>query len=128
MMQVAIGTGADATHICGGTLGLPPPLPPIRVGPQTDGINAHRIVSVAVYCRLQPECKGTVQMTLAGRASRAVVAHANFSLPGNKTTHLPVRLASSAMTLIRKQHGITTTLTAVVNGQTIVQTVKVKIL
>jgi hypothetical protein len=133
MMQVAIGTGADATHICGGTVGLPPPLPPIRVGPQTDGINAQRIVSVAVYCRLKPECKGTVQMTLAGgrvvgRASKAVVGHANFSLPGNKTTHLPIRLASSVMALIRRHHGITTTLTAVVNGQTIVQTVNVKII
>jgi hypothetical protein len=51
MMQVALGTGGDATHICaGGTAGLPAALPPIRVSPQTDGINHQRIVSIAVYC------------------------------------------------------------------------------
>jgi hypothetical protein len=133
MMQVTIGTGPDETYACvGGTAGLPPPLPPIRVGPQTDGINSQRIVSVAIYCRLKPECAGTVQMALAGgrvagRASKSVVGHGNFRLPGNKTTHLPIRLTSSVMALIRKHHGITTTLTAVVNGQTIVQTVNVRI-
>jgi hypothetical protein len=133
MMQETIGTGADATHICGGTEGLPPPLPPIRVSPQTDGINEQRIVSIAVYCRLQSECKGTATITLsgaaaAGRSGKAVVGHSEFALPGNKTTHLPIRLTPSVMSLIRKHHGVSTTLTAVVEGKTIVQTVTVKIL
>jgi hypothetical protein len=133
MMQETIGTGANATHICGGTEGLPPPLPPIRVSPQTDGINEQRIVAIAVYCRLQSECKGTATMTLsgaaaAGRAGKAVVGHSEFTLPGNKTTHLPIRLTPSVMSLIRKRHGVTTTLTAIVEGKTITQTVTVKIL
>jgi hypothetical protein len=134
MMQVTIGTGPDETHICGGTAGLPPALPPIRVGPQTDGVNHQRIVAVAVYCRLTPECTGTAVLTVAGRsraghlAGKAVVGHSNFSLPGNKTTHLPIRVSASVIAMVRKYHGVSATLTAVVNGKTIVQTINVKIL
>ncbi len=134
MMQVTLGTGPDARYVCpGGTKDAPPVLPPIAIHPQTDGINHERIVAVAVYCRLTPACKGTATMTLAGQAavghaSKLVVGHSNFSLPGNNTTHLPIRLAASVMSLIRKDHGISATLTAVVNGQTFAQTVTVKIL
>jgi hypothetical protein len=137
MMQVQIGTGSDATHICaGGTAGLPPVLPPIRVSPQTDGVNHERIVAVAVYCRLKPECRGVATLTLSNLSgyagstgsSRRTVGRAGFSLPPNKTTHLPIRLAASVMGLIRTQHGITARLTAVVAGKTITQTIKVKIL
>lgn len=133
MMQVTIATGADETHVCGGTAGLPPALPPIRVGPQTDGVNHHRIVAIAVYCRLTPECKGTAVLTLARAghtAGKSVVGHSNFSLPGNKTSHLPIRVAPSVLALARKSHGhgVSATLTAVVNGKTIVQTINVKIL
>ncbi|HEX5853445.1 MAG TPA: hypothetical protein VFY36_10175, partial [Solirubrobacteraceae bacterium] len=133
MMQVTIATGADATHICGGTAGLPPALPPIRVGPQTDGVNRQRIVAVAIYCRLLPECKGTAMLTLAGKAKagraagKAVVGRSNFSLPGNKTSHLPIRISPSLLALLRKRHSASATLTAVVNGKTIVQTITVKI-
>ncbi len=127
MMQVTLGTGSDATHICaGGTAGLPPVLSPIRVSPQTDGINHLRIVAVAVYCRLTPECKGNVTLTLAGK--RVSVGQTDFSVQGDKTTHLPIRLASSLMGLIRRHDGVTTTLTAVVGGKTVTQTIDVKIL
>jgi hypothetical protein len=135
MMQVTVGTGADATHICGGgTAGLPPVLPPIRVGPQTDGVNHERIVAVAVYCRLTPECSGSAVLTLPGKASaghaagQAVVGHTAFKLPGDRTTHLPIRVSPSVIALVRKDRGVTATLTAVVEGKTIVQTIVVKIL
>lgn len=127
MMQVALGTGADSTHICaGGTAGLPPALPPIRVSPQTDGINHQRIVAIAVYCRLAPECNGVATLTLPGK--KTPVGRAAFNLRPNKTTHMPIRVAKSVMGQIRKHHGITTTLTAVVAGKTISQTISVKIL
>jgi hypothetical protein len=133
MMQVVLGTGADATHICaGGTAGLPPTLPPIRVSPQTDGVNHQRIVAIAVYCRQTPECKGVATLTLAGRAAQvgkaAQVGRVGFSLRSNKTTHMPIRVAKSVMGLIRNHHGITTTLTVLIAGQTISQTIRVKIL
>jgi hypothetical protein len=133
MMQVELGTGADATHVCaGGTQGAAPVLPPIRVSRQTDGVNHERIVSVAVYCRLTPECNGVATLTLAGRSAgvgpTGLVGRKGFSLRPNKTTHLPIRLTSSVMGLIRRNHGITTTLTATVAGKTVTQTITVKIL
>lgn len=133
MMQVVLGTGADATHICaGGTAGRAPVLPPIRVSRQTDGINHERIVSVAVYCRLAPACRGMATLTLSGRSAavgrRSFVGRKGFSLRPNKTSHLAIRVAGSVMGLIRNNHGITTTLTATVAGKTITQTITVKIL
>ncbi len=126
MLQVALASGADATHICaGGTAGLPPVLPPITVHPQTDGINHSRIVSVAIYCRLTPECKGAA--TLIG-AKHLGIGHAPFNLRGNKTSHLPIRLAPQVMKQIRAHHGLATTLVATVAGKTVTQTINVKIL
>jgi hypothetical protein len=125
MMQVTLGTGPNATHICpGGTAGLPPPLPAIRVGPQTDGINRSRVVEVAVYCRLNPECKGDVTLSMDGR--QVSVGQRGFSVPGGTTSHVPIRLAARLMRLIR-EHGVATTLTAVVGARTFTQTVEVKI-
>jgi hypothetical protein len=127
MMQVLLGTGPDATHICaGGTAGLPPVLPPIRVSPQTDGINEARVVAVAVYCRLTPECKAVVKLSIGGR--QVSVGRTEFSIRPGTTTHLPIRIAASLMRQIRKHHGVMTTLTAVVGGKTITSTVDVKIL
>lgn len=127
MMQVAIGTGPDARYVCpGGTKDAPPVLAPIDVHPQTDGINHERIVAVAIYCRLTPQCKGRATITLPGASSG--VGHASFSLPGDTTSHLPIRLAPRVMTLIRRHHGVTTTLVVLVNGQTFTQTVNVRIL
>jgi hypothetical protein len=126
MLQVELGTGADATHICpGGTAGLPPVLPPIRVSPQTDGINSHRIVSIAVYCRPAQGCAGVATLTFAGKV--ASVGQSGFSLAGNKTGHLPMRVSPRVVSLIRKHHGLRMTLTATVGSKTITQTVLVKI-
>ena len=81
---------------------------------------------MAIYCRLTPQCRGRATLMLSGVA--AGVGHANFSLPGGTTSHLSIRLAPRVMTLIRKHHGVTTTLVAVVDGRTFTQTVNVKIL
>jgi hypothetical protein len=127
MMQLTLATGSEATHLCaGGTAGLPPVLPPIRVSPQTDGINHERIVSVAVYCRVTPECKANV--TLSVGAKRVSVGQVAYSIPAGTTSHVPIRVEPSLMAQIRRHDGVATTLTAVVNGKTITQTVDIKIL
>jgi hypothetical protein len=126
MMQVLLGTGPDARYACpGGTKDAPPVLAPIRVSRQTDGVNAHRVVAVAIYCRTMPHCMGTATLRIAGE--HRGVGSAPFTLQGNSTGHLPIRLTSRALTLIRRYHGVSTTLTAVVGGQTFTQTIRVMI-
>jgi len=125
MLQVTLGTGQNATHICaGGTGGLPPALAPMRVSPQTDGINHAGIVSVAVFCRVSP-CNGAV--TLSTGAGRTKYGHSNFNLPAEKTEHVPIRVTAQLVKLIRKRHGAAVTLSAVVGGATVTQTVGLKI-
>jgi hypothetical protein len=127
MLQVTLGTGPDATHICpGGLGGLAPALPPLRVSPQTDGVNHSGIVSVAIYCRLSPACTGVATLTAA--SGRTSYAHTSFNLPANKTSHMPIRLSSRVLALIRKHHGLTATLTAALAGKVVTQTIVVKIL
>jgi hypothetical protein len=127
MLRVTLGTGPDATHICpGGTHGLPPLLPPIGIRPQTDGVDHGRIVSVAVYCRLTPECKGVATLTAMGRHLK--YGHSPFSVQGKKTTHVPIRVTPQLMGLIRTHRGgVYATLSAVVGGKTVAQTIAVKI-
>jgi hypothetical protein len=127
MLQVTLGTGSDARYVCGGgTKEAPPVLPAIDLHPQTDGINHARIVSVAVYCRTAPSCSGVATLTLGGK--RVSTRQVPFNLPSGTTSHLSMRLVPSVMALIRKHHGISTTITAVVGGKTFSQTVSVKIL
>jgi hypothetical protein len=126
MMQVALGTGEDARYVCpGGTKDAPRVYAPISVHPQTDGINHSRVVSVAIFCRLAQGCSGTATMTLPGKRVR--IGSTNFSLPGNTTTHVPIRLVPQMMRLIRAKHGVFTTLTAAAAGATVSQTIAVKI-
>src|SRR4029077_13556948 len=125
MMRVTLGTGADATHICpGGKRGLPPPLAPIRVSPQTDGVNHSRIVAVAMFCRLTPECRGVATLSLPGGRARG---RSGFNIRPNKPVHLPIRVTSALVRLFRKHHGVSATLAVSVGGQTITQTIGVKI-
>lgn len=124
MMRVTLGTGPDATHICpGGEQGLPPALAPIRVSPQTDGINASRIVAVAMFCRVSP-CNGIATLS----ASSRTYGRSGFALQPHKTVHLPIRIRSALLQKIRRNHGVSLTVAAVVNGQTVTQTIVVKIL
>jgi hypothetical protein len=127
MEQVTLGTGPDARYVCaGGTAGLPPALPPLRVRPQTDGVNHSRIIHVAMYCRPESGCKGVASLGLVGRT--ASYGRAEFSLPGDKTSLVPVRVSSKLIALIRKHHGVSTIVSAVMGGATYSQTIVVKIL
>jgi hypothetical protein len=133
LMRVTLATDGDATHICpGGKGGLPPALAPIRVSPQTDGVNQSRIVAVAMFCRVTP-CNGVA--TLSSNAAdtstygrEETYGRVGFSLPPNKTVHLAIRVKSKLVQKIRAKHGVSTTLTAVVNGKTITQRITIKIL
>ncbi|HXM86762.1 MAG TPA: hypothetical protein VN889_03920 [Solirubrobacteraceae bacterium] len=133
MMRVTLATGADETHICaGGTQGLPPALAPIRVSPQTDGVNHSRIVAVAVFCRVSP-CNGVATLGASGAATSTygheeIYGRAGFALQPNKTVHLPIRVTSRLVREIRAKRGVSTTLTAVVDGKAITQRITIKIL
>jgi len=125
MMQVTLGTGSDATHVCaGGTQGRPPVLAPIRVSPQTDGVNQARFVDVALFCRISP-CKGVA--TLSTDRGHDTYGRSGFNLAAHTTTHLPIHVSSEMIRLIRAHHGVFTTLTAVVSGESVSRTISVKI-
>ncbi|HEX5225913.1 MAG TPA: hypothetical protein VFW29_12365 [Solirubrobacteraceae bacterium] len=124
MMQVTLGTGTDARYVCGGgTKDAPKVLAPLSVHPQTDGVNHSRIVSVAIYCRPAGGCAGNAALTAGTRQ----VGRKSFTLPGNKTSHLAIRIASSAMRTIRKHHGLSAMLTATMGSTTVSQPISVKI-
>lgn len=124
LMRVTLATEGDATHICpGGTQGAPPKLAPIRVSPQTDGVNHSRIVAVALFCRVTP-CQGVV--TIVGSSGRTY-GRKGFTITPGKTTHLPIRVRPELVSLIRRYHGVSATLKAVVGGQTITQRIGIRI-
>jgi hypothetical protein len=129
MLQVQLGTGHDARYVCpGGSRDAAPTLAPFRVSRQTDGVNHARIVSVAVYCRPAGGCSGNASLTVGGAGSAATsVGSTSLNLPGNKTSHVPIRVSPALMTMIRRHHGVATNFVANVNGQTLTQTVTVKI-
>jgi hypothetical protein len=132
LMRVTLATGADATHICpGGKAGLPPPLAPIRVSPQTDGVNHSRIVAVAMFCRVSP-CNGVATLSSNGADTSTygreeTYGRVGFSLPANRTVHLAIRVKPKLVRKIRAKHGVSTVLTAVVNGKTVAQRITIKI-
>jgi len=124
MLRVTLGTGNDATHICpGGKDGAPPVLAPIRVSPQTDGVNHSRIVAVALFCRVTP-CNGVA--TITGDSGHTY-GRKGFTLTPNKTMHLPIRVKPELVQMVRRYHGVTTTLTAEVAGKKVSQKIGVRI-
>jgi hypothetical protein len=132
MMQVTLGTGPDATHICpGGTAGLPPPLAPLRIRPQTDGVNHSGNVAVAMYCRPTGGCRGVATLrpasVLSGYGGALAYGHATFSLPGDHTSHITLHLRPSLIALVRKNHGVTVLLSVVMGDQTFAHTITIKI-
>jgi hypothetical protein len=127
MLQVTLGTGPDATHICaGGSGGLGPALPPLKIRPQTDGVNEARMIAVSAYCRPASGCRGVASLALAGKT--ASFGRAAFSLPGNKTSRMSIRVTPKLMALIRRNHGVSTLVSAVMGGKLFTQTILVKIL
>ena len=122
MLQATLGSGRDAVHSCpGGRGGL---LAPIRVSPQTDGVNHARFVAVALFCRVTP-CEGVA--TLSTDGGHETYGRSGFDLTADTTTHLPIRVSSQMISLIREHHGVFTTLTAVVAGKSVSRTISVKI-
>jgi hypothetical protein len=127
MLQVIEGSGPDATHICaGGSGGLAPALPALKIRPQTDGVNHARMISVAAYCRPVSGCRGVASLALVGKI--ASYGHASFNLPGNKTSHISIRVTPKLMALIRRKHGVSAVVTASMDGNVFTQTILVKIL
>jgi hypothetical protein len=130
MLQVILGTGPDARYVCpGGTKDAAPVLAPFRVSRQTDGVNHSRIVHVAVYCRPAQGCNGKATLSVHGAGASAVkkVGATSFHVPGNKTSHVAIRISRLLMRRVRRRHGVATRFEAVVSGQTFSQTVTVKI-
>jgi hypothetical protein len=124
MMQVTLGTGPDANHNCsGGTAGLPPAPPAVSLRAQTDGVNHQRIVAVALYCTVNPECVGSATLSVGSKR----YGRATFNAPAGRTTHVPIRVSPQLMTLIRRTHGVSALLTVTVGSKTFTQTVVVKI-
>jgi hypothetical protein len=127
LLRVTLGTGANARYVCaGGTADAPPVLPVLHIHPQTDGINAQRMVAIAVYCRPATGCSGTYTMTYEGQT--VSVGADSFTLSGATTSHLPIRVTPGLLAMIRKRNGVNATLTAVVGGKTFTQTIAIKIL
>ncbi|HEY4426833.1 MAG TPA: hypothetical protein VGN08_01355 [Solirubrobacteraceae bacterium] len=129
MLQVIEGSGPDATHNCaGGTAGKPAviPLPPLKIRPQTDGVNRSRVINVAVYCRPAGGCAGLATLGLSGKTSG--YGQTAFTLPGNKTSHLAIRVAPRLMSMIRRRHGVSAVVTATMGGKTFSQAITIKIL
>jgi hypothetical protein len=127
MLQVIEGTGPDATHICaGGSAGRPAALAPLKIRPQTDGVNHSRMISVAVYCRPAGGCAGLATLGLSSKTSG--YGQTAFTLPGNKTSHVAIRVAPRLMGMIRRKHGVSAVVTAVMGGQTFSQRILIKIL
>jgi hypothetical protein len=130
MMQVVLGTGADARYVCpGGSRDAPPVLAAMHLVRQTDGVNHSGLVSIAMYCRPAAGCAGTADLTLpgSGKSAGRGVGHAAFHIPGGATSHVPIRVSSRLMRLVRRRHGVATTLVVAMGGQTFTQTVTVKI-
>jgi hypothetical protein len=136
MLQATLATGTDASSSCGGTVapvypGKPPPVvyPPMRVSRQTDGINAHRIASVAIYCRPAAGCRGVLTLVTGGPVRLARTITTTFKLRGNSTSHVAIRVPNQIVKLARKHRraGVPMNLTAVIEGKTIAQTIVLRI-
>ena len=81
---------------------------------------------MAIYCRLSSACQGVATLAAMGRLTS--YGHSRFSLAGQKTTHVRIRVTSSTIKLLRKhRNGVQTTLSAVVGGKTVSQTIRLKI-
>jgi hypothetical protein len=136
LLQATLATGPDATPLCpGGTAGVhhggsgggsatQAALPPIHIGPQTDGVSHSRVTSVAIYCRASTGCRGVATLT---SAVGALLGTSNFNLRGNRTAHVPIRVTPALMNALRKHRaGLPVTLTAI-DGPTLTQTITLRI-
>jgi hypothetical protein len=135
MLQVTLGSGPDAMPACGGTHGLAAsgaprqPTTPVKLLAQTDGVNHHRIVSVAIFCRLATPCTGVAELKQPGRrAHRARVGAKRFSIPAKRTSHVAIRVSPRMIRQLRKhRHGARALLTVAVAGKLVRHTIRLRI-
>ena len=142
LLQATLATAQDATSLCpGGTRraagggGSQRTLPPIRVSPQTVGVNRSRVASVAVYCRPTAGCRGVATLAVLGTAARVgrgrsaeVLGSSSFYLRGSKTGHVPIRVSARLIGMLRKQRrGVPVSLTVAAAGATVTQTITLRI-
>jgi hypothetical protein len=126
MLQVELGTGPDARYVCpGGSKDAPPVLAAVHVRPQTDGVNSSRMVSLSFYCRPASGCSGKATLTLP---SGKVVGRAPFSVAGDTTGHVPIRVSPALMKLIRRERRVSLQANVVAFGQTFTAPIVVGIL
>lgn len=133
MLQVTLGTGADASPTCRGAAVEAPstgksetPQVPIEIPPQTDGVNRRRAVTVAIGCRSEGECSGVAW--LLGGGGKAGTRHVTFTLPGRTTGHVPIQLTKAEMSSLGRYHGAHLTLVVTLGGQRFSRKILVKIL
>jgi hypothetical protein len=133
LLQATLATGRDATPLCpGGTAGVhhgpARVLPPMRISPQTDGVNRSSVVSLAIYCRPAGGCQGSATLTGLVHGRSAAFGGTQFSLRGNKTGHVRVHVSEQLIKLLRKQRGgVPATLTATFGAETFTQTVGLRV-
>jgi hypothetical protein len=149
LLRATLGTGADALQGCGGAGNVAPSvrpravLPSVKIAPQTDGINQRGVVSVAMYCRLKPQCQGTASLSIpkgttvrrrtsGGHGHRTVsiagtYGKTAFKIPGGKTSHIRVHVSSKLIKLARRPGGVSIVLTALVAGQPATGKITVKV-
>jgi hypothetical protein len=122
MLQATLATGPDATPLCpGGTKGTPSlssygahsprphhHFPLVTLPHQQDGMNAHGVVRVAVFCHaLSGTCNATLWLYSRPRRSAhgALLGKAPFSVAAQHTGKVAVHLGSFAQHLIGRAHG-----------------------
>jgi hypothetical protein len=139
MLRVTFGTGPDAVPQCGGTRGLPSgpsaPAGAIGIGAQTDGVNQAGDVKVAFYCKQSAGCTGLAALTPTGnvaalksRGKHSGYGQSHFSVKGKTTAHVKIRVTAHLIKLLHKHRGgVLAKLTIVVGGETVSQTIRLKI-
>lgn len=112
MLQATLATGPDATPICpGGTKGAHQAkhhvFPMLTIPtPQLDGMNAHGIVQVAIYCHLANTCEGTITLDSKPGSSvhRTWLGASTFTVAAHSTGKAEVRLNPLARRMVRNSN------------------------
>jgi len=128
LMQVVLGTGANARYVCpGGSKDAPPVLSALSVHRQTAGVGRKRVVAVTIYCRPPAGCAGNAALTVG--AKRLNVGKVAFNLQGNHSTSVPIHVSSKLLSLTRRarSHRVAATLTASTGSTTVAGPITVKL-
>jgi hypothetical protein len=136
MLQATLGTGPDARYVCpGGTKEAPPAAPtaPVKLLPQTDGVNRARGVAVAVYCRVSPTCDGTATLSAGGGSATLSAGggghygSTGLDIPAHRTSHVEIHLTRRAYRALKHRGSLAAVLSVTLAGQTVQQPITLKI-